>query len=62
MSSNAEQKLSMAAQDKAVTEAAGYVRDTIKPFTDAERRSILDAALRELNSELTVSIGGIDHD
>ncbi|HTO59934.1 MAG TPA: hypothetical protein VMM15_01640 [Bradyrhizobium sp.] len=43
---------------RAIEEAAGYVRDTIKHFTDDERRQILDAALRELDSRLTVRDGG----
>lgn len=42
----------------AIEEAAGYVRDTIKHFTDDERKQILDSALRELDSKLAVSDGG----
>jgi hypothetical protein len=41
----------------AIEEAAGYVRDTIKHFTDDERKRILDSALRELDSRLAVSCG-----
>jgi hypothetical protein len=44
-------------QDRAIMEAAGYVRDTIKPFTDAERKRILEVALSELDSGLAVSVG-----
>jgi hypothetical protein len=39
---------------RVIEEAAGYVRDTIKHFTDDERRQILDTALRELDSKLVV--------
>jgi hypothetical protein len=42
---------------RAIEEAAGYVRDTIKHFTDDERKRILDSALRELDSKLAVSYG-----
>jgi hypothetical protein len=42
---------------RAIEEAAGYVRDTIKHFTDDERKQILDAALRELDSRLAVRDG-----
>jgi hypothetical protein len=42
---------------RAIEEAAGYVRDTIKHFTDDERKLILDSALRELDSRLAVSYG-----
>jgi hypothetical protein len=43
---------------RAIEEAAGYVRDTIKHFTDDERKQILDRALRELSSKLIVHHGG----
>jgi hypothetical protein len=39
---------------QAIEEAAGYVRDTIKHFTDDERKQILDGALRQLDSRLAV--------
>jgi hypothetical protein len=39
-------------EPRAIEEAAGYVRDTIKHFTDDERKRILDNALRELDSRL----------
>jgi hypothetical protein len=39
---------------RAIEEAAGYVRDTIKHFTDDERKEILERALRELGSRLVV--------
>jgi len=42
---------------RAIEEAAGYVRDTIKHFTDDERRQILDRALGELGSRLAVRDG-----
>jgi hypothetical protein len=42
---------------QAIEEAAGYVRDTIKHFTDEERKRILETALRELDSKLAVSHG-----
>ena len=42
---------------RAIEEAAGYVRDTIKHFTDEERKQILDWALRELSSVLIVHHG-----
>ena len=42
---------------RAIEEAAGYVRDTIKHFTDDERKQILDSALRELGSRLAVRDG-----
>ena len=42
---------------RAIEEAAGYVRDTIKHFTDDERKEILDRALRELASRLAVRDG-----
>jgi hypothetical protein len=42
---------------RAVEEAAGYVRDTIKHFTDDERKRILEIALRELDSKLAVHHG-----
>jgi len=44
-------------QDRAIMEAAGYVRDTIKPFTDSERKRILEVALSELDLGLAVSVG-----
>jgi hypothetical protein len=44
-------------EPRAIEEAAGYVRDTIKHFTDDERKRILDSALRELDSKLAVSYG-----
>ena len=34
---------------RAIEEAAGYVRDTVRHFTDRERKQILEIALRELN-------------
>jgi hypothetical protein len=43
---------------RAIEEAAGYVRDTIKHFTDDERKQILDGALRELDSRLVVVLDG----
>jgi DNA-directed RNA polymerase subunit K/omega len=42
---------------QAIEEAAGYVRDTIKHFTDDERKKVLDRALRELSSKLVVHDG-----
>ena len=42
---------------RAIEEAAGYVRDTIKPFTDDERKQILEIALQELGSKLAVRHG-----
>ena len=42
---------------RAIEEAAGYVRDTIKHFTDNERKEILERALRELGSRLAVGDG-----
>ena len=42
------------ARAKAIKEAAGYVRDTIKFFDDEERKEILDQVLCELGSELVV--------
>jgi hypothetical protein len=35
---------------QAIEEAAGYVRDTIKHFTDDERKKVLDRALREVGA------------
>jgi hypothetical protein len=43
---------------RAIEEAAGYVRDTIKHFTDDERKQILDGALRQLDSRLAVMRDG----
>jgi hypothetical protein len=42
---------------RAIDEAAGYVRDTIRHFTDVERKRILEIALRELDSKLLVRDG-----
>ena len=42
---------------RAIEEAAGYVRDTIRHFTDDERKRILEIALRELDSKLLVQDG-----
>jgi hypothetical protein len=39
---------------RAIEEAAGYVRDTIKHFTDDERKQMLELALQELGSKLVV--------
>jgi hypothetical protein len=46
-----EKQVRAVAEDRAVAEAAGYVRDTIKPFTDTERKRIIELALGELNSQ-----------
>ena len=44
---------------RAIEEAAGYVRDTIKHFTDDERKQILEIALQELGSKLAVRHGSL---
>jgi hypothetical protein len=54
-----EEKLNAAAHDRAINEAAGYVRDTIKFFSDVERKRVLDIALAELDSGLAVIGSGL---
>jgi hypothetical protein len=44
---------------RAIEEAAGYVRDTIRHFTDDERKRILEIARRELDSKLAVRDGSL---
>ena len=39
---------------RAVEKAAGYLRDTIKHFTDDERKQMIELALQELGSKLAV--------
>jgi hypothetical protein len=47
---NEQQKV----EARAISEAAGYVRDTIKYFTDDGRKRVLDQALEMLESKLVV--------
>jgi hypothetical protein len=47
-------KLMAAQQAKAIQDAAVCVRDAIKPFTDVDRKRVLDIALEELGCKLAV--------
>jgi hypothetical protein len=47
-------KLMAAQHAKAMQDAAMCVRDAIKPFTDVDRKRVLDIALKELGCKLAV--------
>jgi hypothetical protein len=51
-------KLTTAQHAKAMRDAAARVKSAIKPFTDEDRKRVIDVALEELGCKLVVRRGG----